>query len=138
MLWRNTMLLCCGEGALGDQPKIAIEAMAGWSKGREAVMVREGGHLGRFDGLNIKMGGLLPVEALLKSVSHQFSMPNWMICSTPFFSDKVQPEAAFEHKIIRLADLLLFQQEFFFLHFPELQPSRRVQAASRSSRQYIF
>ena len=43
-------------------------------------------------------------------------MPNWMICSA-----KVEPEAAFEHKIIRLADLLLFQQEFFFLHLTELE-----------------
>ena len=113
------VLLGCGKGALSDEAKIAVETGYLVEQGGSCGTV-EDGKPGRFDSLKIKVRRLLPVEALLVG-----DPPILYTELDDLFGagllDKVKPEASFEDKIIRLADLLFFQQEFFFLHRTELE-----------------
>jgi hypothetical protein len=113
------VLLGCGKGALGNQAKIAVEAGDLVEQYGSGGTVEDGKPCS-LDSLKIKMRRLLPVEALLVGDPPVLDAKLDDLFGAGLL-DKVEPEAAFEHKIIRLADLLLFQQEFFFLHLTELE-----------------
>ena len=113
------VLLGCGKGALGDQPEIAVEGGDLVEQVGSCGTVEDGKPC-RLDSLKIKMRRLLPVEALLVGDPPILDAKLDDLFRSVLL-EKVEPEASFEHKIIRLADLLLFQQEFFFLYRTELE-----------------
>jgi hypothetical protein len=113
------VLLGCGKGALGDHPEIAVEAgdLVEQHAGGGTV---EDSKPGRLDSLKVKMRRLLPIKALLVGEPPVLDAKLDDLFRSILLNE-VEPKATLEHEVIRLADLLLFQQEFFFLHRTELE-----------------
>lgn len=99
-------LLGCGEVSLDDYSEIPVQFGDAIAQSGDAVAV-EDGYLGGLDGLDIEIGRLFPVEALI--IGDPPVLDGKL--GDPFNAivlDEVHPETAFDHEVIGGAGLLLF------------------------------
>lgn len=108
----EAVLLGGGEGTLDDEAEVAVDLGKAVAERRDVVKV-EDSERGGFDRLDVKMGGLAPVEALkvreppvldgeLGDLFHAI------------LADKVHAKTTFEDEVIGRADLTLAEEVFFF------------------------
>ena len=111
-LHEEAVLLGGGEGALNDEAEVAVDLGKTIAEERDAIPV-EDGESGRFDGLDVETGGLLPVETLKVGDP---PVLDGELCDLfhAVFADEIHAGATFEHEIIGHANLALPEKEFLF------------------------
>lgn len=108
----EAVLLGGGEGTLDDETEIAVDLGQAVAERRDVVAVEDGEGRG-FNGLDIKTGGLAPVEAL--KVGHPPVLDGKLgDLFHAVLADKVHADTTFQDKVIGRADLPLTEEVFLF------------------------